>query len=995
MDSANFAPSWVRAQQRSEFSEPEPPEITLTPAVSEVGQHGIPKEGGPTGASSDCLHWSPDSVSDSLLSPAPSPSVPKDARADQVQRGCALAPFGPPHLVRPPDIGIMGDVGGDVGDVGEPSLRPSNGRRRRVSRISADDEALQGAVESLGSVHDADLGALYASAVPGVNRTGHHGDERSRSLPTLRRWGADCPSKPGIRAPASQISKSVHPAASLNPARQPKARGETSDISPTSSPRPLLVRSSDSIQIGGEMPPTSSQLSFPQVQRSSKSLPDLAALEAALAERQASLLTGAAAAEEAGPAPQPDGPTRQFDPTLSRITGFLIDLDGTVYRPNSLIAGACTFHEWLVSTGKQFVYLSNTGAKSSDAVRRKLRTPRYFLSTEKLPPHCVWTAADAQVEFMADHIPVGAKVFVVSGASGDFWLALLRERCPELVDTWEVRTALTETEAKHWATIAAAHPKTPLVWVVMFIDGPLGGCDDPTTGEPSPADWSYNFIRNLTYLLGHGAHLAYTADDSSNPAVDDSYGGYVWPQPGPGMFAAMLKAIIPPRGMGRVHCLGKGGQDGKQYMMEHAIKLLREQGHSGDRKTICMVGDRFDTDIRGGSMVGITTCLVETGAHAFTMQGDYPQDVPTFVARSIGAMHGLYHASPRCELPMVLRQPLRLWVLSNANVTTAHAVDRGLSLQLDRCLKEFYERESCSSSGGFGRNSLLKAFDEIGLEVSEHQVDLGLKTMLLDVAVGPIPYSLFALLIQKALRSVGVDTRPDPNERIPKFLAERHGSVRLRSTLRPIPQRPSLPLGPLSRSLGRASSFNSHGGDSAGGDAANPSNGSAADVEELRGSELAPSSSSRGLLLCDSSADDSSMGSLPFRRSSCGKMSTVDHLRIDLSVMDQSTRHSSKSPDMVGSLRALLRRRKSLGVNVCASFSPWGVDKVGFKSEYRSKAEPTEKNDEPPCEAEPTENKGCLEEEVHVPPGFELVGTGLPPPLYPRTPDSCLCGGAS
>ena len=107
------------------------------------------------------------------------------------------------------------------------------------------------------------------------------------------------------------------------------------------------------------------------------------------------------------------------------------------------------------------------------------------------------------------------------------------------------------------------------------------------------------------------------------------------------MFAAMLKAIIPPRGMGRVHCLGKGGQDGKQYMMEHAIKLLREQGHSGDRKTICMMGDRFDTDIRGGSMVGITTCLVETGEHQLKLQGDYPQDVPTFVARSIGAMHGL------------------------------------------------------------------------------------------------------------------------------------------------------------------------------------------------------------------------------------------------------------------------------------------------------------------------------------------------------------------
>jgi len=153
--------------------------------------------------------------------------------------------------------------------------------------------------------------------------------------------------------------------------------------------------------------------------------------------------------------------------------------------------------------------------------------------------------------------------------------------------------------------------------------------------------------------------------------------------------------------------------------------------------------------------------------------------------------------------------------------------------------------------------------------------------------------------------------------------------------------------------------------------------GSAADVEELSGSELAPGSSSRGLLLCDSSADGSSFGSLPFRRSrcgSCGKMSTVDHLRIDLSAIDLFARHSSKLPDVVRSLCAVFCRRKSPGVNACASFSPWGVDGVGFKSECRSKAEPTE-------------NKGCIEEEVHVPYGFALVGTGLPPPLNPWTPN--------
>ena len=40
-------------------------------------------------------------------------------------------------------------------------------------------------------------------------------------------------------------------------------------------------------------------------------------------------------------------------------------------------------------------------------------------------------------------------------------------------------------------------------------------------------------------------------------------------------------------------------------------------------------------------------------------------------------------------------------------------------------------------------------------------MDLGLKTIALrGAAVGPIPYSLFALLNQKALGSVGMDTRP-------------------------------------------------------------------------------------------------------------------------------------------------------------------------------------------------------------------------------------------
>ena len=86
-------------------------------------------------------------------------------------------------------------------------------------------------------------------------------------------------------------------------------------------------------------------------------------------------------------------------------------------------------------------------------------------------------------------------------------------------------------------------------------------------------------------------------------------------------------------------------------------------------------------------------------------------------------MHGLAHRfSSKMELPMVMRQPLRLWVLSTGNVVSSNAVTaKGAALRLDECLREFYKREA--ASGPFGKAQLLKALDEIGLEVSDHQVD--------------------------------------------------------------------------------------------------------------------------------------------------------------------------------------------------------------------------------------------------------------------------------
>ena len=101
----------------------------------------------------------------------------------------------------------------------------------------------------------------------------------------------------------------------------------------------------------------------------------------------------------------------------------------------------------------------------------------------------------------------------------------MRARAPTLLDSCEVRTSLSEAEAKQWATIAAAHPRQSLVWVVFFVDGPIGkGAEKTKRGDGGKAadhldqeDWSYDLIYKLSIMLSHGAEFVYTADDAFNP----------------------------------------------------------------------------------------------------------------------------------------------------------------------------------------------------------------------------------------------------------------------------------------------------------------------------------------------------------------------------------------------------------------------------------------------------------------------------------------------
>ena len=104
------------------------------------------------------------------------------------------------------------------------------------------------------------------------------------------------------------------------------------------------------------------------------------------------------------------------------------------------------------------------------------------------------------------------------------------------------------------------------------------------------------------------------------------------------MFAEMLKKIMYPQGRHSFSCAGKGGNAGGTFMMEAAIEMLRAQGHSGDRSKIMMVGDRFDTDVRGGLSASLRTCLVESGCHTKSCQRYYRADPADYCVASVAGL---------------------------------------------------------------------------------------------------------------------------------------------------------------------------------------------------------------------------------------------------------------------------------------------------------------------------------------------------------------------
>lgn len=349
-----------------------------------------------------------------------------------------------------------------------------------------------------------------------------------------------------------------------------------------------------------------------------------------------------------GPAPVPNPPLCE-DGFAKEVEGYLIDLDGTMYDPKGLSEGAEKFFHWLNSTGKPYVFLSNTGEKGPLGTQTKFLTPPFNISSEAIPLNQIYTAAGATAEFLQDNAPEKARLYVLQSTASfgkepnkvhdSCYKVIERTVKKELFQSWEIRTDLTETEVKTWASEATTTP----TFVVLCADGKVSDDTDPVTDKPGYTDWDFSLMSRGGWLIQNGATFVSHAPDTHNFVMDPNFPGVNLNTPGPGTFHALLVSSSYPAAVDRTFVVGKGGNKGDKYMIEKGLELLEALRPKGskplDPSKVAMIGDTLNTDIAAGNSGNIASILVtKTGFHNVADLKYYPGVVPTCVSDDVGKL---------------------------------------------------------------------------------------------------------------------------------------------------------------------------------------------------------------------------------------------------------------------------------------------------------------------------------------------------------------------
>jgi len=234
------------------------------------------------------------------------------------------------------------------------------------------------------------------------------------------------------------------------------------------------------------------------------------------------------------------------------IRNLILDMDGVLWHGERPVTGLVSFFKQLERLDIGYVLATNNARKIAEQYSEKLAN---FGVT--VPAGQILTSAEAAARHLQGLHPPGTRAYVV----GDIGLRLAM--------------------ANHGFDLLES---------------------EGLVGEGATADlvvvgftpyFCYDDLASATYLINHGARFIGTNPDVTFPT---EYG----PLPGAG---SMLSFLETATGV-RPTVLGKPGA----AIFEQALELLGSSVHD-----TVMVGDRLETDIKGGHLAGLRTVLLLSG----------------------------------------------------------------------------------------------------------------------------------------------------------------------------------------------------------------------------------------------------------------------------------------------------------------------------------------------------------------------------------------------
>src|ERR1035437_2245721 len=240
-------------------------------------------------------------------------------------------------------------------------------------------------------------------------------------------------------------------------------------------------------------------------------------------------------------------------------TGYLIDMDGVLYRENQLIPGVKEFVEALIETGSPFIFLTNNSAPTPEDLSVRLG----HLGIPGLSARHFYTSALNTADFLSETHPA-CTVFVI-GEGG-------------LLNALHERKIANDGIAPSYVVV----------------------------GEGAA---SLEKLAKAHTCIEHGARLLATNPDNWCPVSQDDT------RPGAGATAAFLEASTGRR----AYYLGKPNG----YMFHRARRKLADLAPGALPEETVVIGDTMETDIRGAIESGLQAYLVLTGSTSLEQLAEY------------------------------------------------------------------------------------------------------------------------------------------------------------------------------------------------------------------------------------------------------------------------------------------------------------------------------------------------------------------------------------